>query len=73
MALFFVYIENNIDRSDDNVLKIKAKSKKEAEEIASKYNNDYKETISRVFTMKEFIDFDPEWHTLLWRSRAINE
>lgn len=80
MALFFVCVENKVDRRDDNVLKIKAKSKKDAKVIAYDYIKekkwkDYQNIIEigRVFSKKEFLDFDPEWHALLWGRRIVNE
>jgi len=72
--IYFAWINNHTDRRDDDVLKVKAQSRKEAK----RYADDYclsrgGVSVMRVFTRKEFKRFDPGWHRLLWGVAPDNE
>lgn len=72
MRIYFVWLHNKADHRDDSVLKIKAQSKRQATRIAQEMcqPNFY---VGRTFTRKEFKEYDPWWHSLLWGQEAANE
>jgi hypothetical protein len=72
MKTYVVWLRNNTDSRDDEPIKIKAKDKDEATEIAGHHLNN-RFTISRVYTLKEFKRWDPGWHSLIWGNKVINE
>ena len=69
--IYFVWLSNNTDNRDDEPIKVKAKSKKEAGEIAEDYL-DNRFTIRRVYTRKEFKKEEPWWHATMWKWKAKN-
>lgn len=75
MGLFFVCIENDISRTNDMVIKVRAKTKEEARKIARYSFAGISGTSSWgvVYSKKEFLEYDLEWHGLLWGTKAINE
>jgi hypothetical protein len=63
--LFFVYCHNNVNCADDQVIKVKAKTKVSAKRlVAGVYG--HRCAIGRVYTNKGLKRFDSEWHSLLW-------
>lgn len=66
LKLFFVYMENNTDRQDDEVWKIRAKTKPSARKLALNHPSAHRFTVRSVMTRKGFKRSDPEWHALLW-------
>jgi hypothetical protein len=72
MRYYIVWLRNNTDIRDDEPVKIKAKSEREARDIASNYLCN-RFTIRGIYTLKEFKEFDPWWHAHFWGQKAINE
>jgi len=65
MRLFFVYLHNNTDVRDDEVVKVRARTKPRAlalvkERVRSNF------TVGKVMTNTGLKRFDAEWHALLW-------
>jgi hypothetical protein len=68
--IFFVFLENNTDRRDDECLKVRAKTKPEAKKIAEAHcRSNF--TVGKVLTSKGLKRYDPEWHALLWGQPAV--
>ena len=73
MKYFFVWLANQTDRQDDEVLKVRAKTKLQARRIAEEECDDYRFYIADVYTAQQFKKWDPWWHALLWGKPAVNE
>jgi len=73
MKYYIVWLSNRTDNRDDEVMKLKAKNKKEARKIAEEECADYRFDVSEVYTLPEFKKYDEWWHALIWGQRAINE
>jgi hypothetical protein len=67
MPVFYVELQNHVDRRDDNVVKIKAKNTIDARE-AARHHTRGRFTIGRVMRTPELKRWDYEWWQLL-RSR----
>ncbi len=65
MKLFFVCVHNNTDCRDDDVIKVRARTKGNALRLVAESLRPGK-TLGRVYTHKGLKRFDPEWHALLW-------
>jgi hypothetical protein len=63
MRLFFVHLENQTDRADDDVVKVLASTKPKAKALVMVRSNF---CLSSVMTRRQFKRWDPEWHALLW-------
>lgn len=72
MKLFFAMLFDKADQQDD-MLKIKAKTKPQAVAVAKSYIRDRgnRFDLGPVFTRKQLKKTQPEWHALLWGSEAI--
>jgi len=70
--IFFVWLSNTTDSRDDEPIKIKARTKKEAEEVAEDYLGG-RFLISDTYTRKEFKKAEPWWHAAMWKWKAKNE
>ena len=68
--IYYAWLRNNTDIRDDEPLKIEAKSKEEAEEIAGNHLGN-RFTIRAIYTRKEFKKTEPWWHAMLWKVKAI--
>lgn len=67
MKLFFVMLFNTTDERDDDMLKIKAKTKPKAKEAAEEYVRDHPNyTVGPFYTRKTLKLCQPDWHSLLW-------
>jgi hypothetical protein len=72
MPYYIVWLENLTDHRDDEPIKVKASSRKKAEEIGQNYTRG-RFGVGRVYTYKEFRKIDPFWHTIFWGKKAENE
>jgi len=70
--IFFAWLCNKVDNRDDEVVKLRASSKRQAKKIAENYVG-YRFTLGNVFTQKQFKRYEPDWHALLWGQAAENE
>ncbi len=68
MKLFFVMLFNITDERDDDMLKIKAKTKPKAMDAAARHVADrgHRFTLGEVMTLKKLKKLHPDWHALLW-------
>jgi len=70
MKLFFAYLSNHTDCRDDEVIKIKARDKKQAREIAEGVCR-INFTIIDIYTRQQLKRNYPEWHSLLWGTLSV--
>lgn len=74
MKLFFAYLHNTADSQDDEVLKIKAKTKSRALDLATDYIERHgRFTLGEVMRRKRLKRAYPDWHALLWGLPAIGD
>lgn len=66
MRFYYVYMENNTDSRDDEVWKIRARTKDRAKRLAEQDSRSFRFAVRQVFTQKGIKRYDPYWHTLLW-------
>lgn len=69
--IFYVHLHNHVDRRDDDVIKIKAKDKKEAKSIAQNWNS-HRFSVGRIYTAGEFKKVDRGWYELISSHKPIN-
>jgi len=72
MRYYIVWLRNNTDIRDDEPIKVKAESKKQASEIAGGYLKN-RFSIRAVYTLPEFKKFEPSWHSIFWGQKAVHE
>lgn len=72
MRYYIVWLRNNTNRLDDEPIKVKASSVKEAKDIASPYLRG-RFSFGGVYTLQEFKRREPWWHAHFWGRKAINE
>lgn len=72
MRYYIVWLRNNTDIRDDEPIKIKAKDKNDARNIATSHLRN-RFSISGVYTLAEFRKRDSWWASHFWGRKAINE
>lgn len=72
MRLFFVYLHNTTDVRDDEVVKVRARTKPRALRLVE-CNTRPNFQIGSVMTGKGLKRFDAEWHALLWGQKPQYE
>ena len=72
MKLFFVYLHNNTDERDDEVVKVRARTKNRALAVVEPQTRE-NFTVGSVMTGKGLKRFDAEWHALLWGQKPQYE
>lgn len=65
LKLFFVYVHNNTDVRDDNIIKVLARTKGRAKSLVSERERG-NVCVGSVMTRKGLKRYDAEWHALLW-------
>jgi hypothetical protein len=70
--IFFAWLSNKTDCQDDEWLKIKANSKKQAKRIAEEHCR-WNFYVSSVMTRKQMKKYDPWVHAHEWGRKAANE
>lgn len=73
MRYYIVWLRNNTDIRDDEPVKIKASSKREASDIVADNYLRNRFTIRSVYTLPEFKKWEPWWHAHFWGKEASNE
>jgi hypothetical protein len=72
MRYYIVWLRNNTDIRDDEPIKVKAKDKGEARNVATDYLGN-RFSIRGVYTLGEFRKVDSWWASHFWGRKAINE
>jgi hypothetical protein len=79
LKVYFAYLKHVRNPTKDDVIKIKSKSRTQAEEIAEReaHKREWqfigapKEyTIERIMNRKQLMRFDLRWHKYLWQAHA---
>ncbi len=80
LKVYFAYLKHVSDPKKDDVIKIKAKSREKATEIAEHVTYESKEqhyigarrkwAVERIMNRNQLMRFDPRWHACLWRAFA---
>lgn len=67
MRTYFVWMRNKRDRQDDNVLKVKAESKKDAEKLCEDYRPS-KFFPLKAYTIDQFKKHDMWWYRTMQKA-----
>jgi len=71
--IYFAWYRNHTDMRDDECIKIRASSLKEAEQVARDYLNSRRFLISYICTREQFKAREPWWHAHYWGMKAAND
>jgi hypothetical protein len=70
MPIFYVYMHNKVDRQDDEVYKLVAKSSTKAKDIARRKDSRGRFNVGSAYRAKDFRIRHPDWYKLLSDQKA---
>lgn len=70
MPIFYVYMHNKVDRQDDEVYKLIAKSSAQAKVMAGRKDGRQRFNVGMAQRAKDFRKRHPDWYSLLSDRKA---